>query len=139
MPENQCSITMQFKHLYTYFSFLTLLPFLPYPMPYMVVLSCTPVSSFWNIKNWLYSAVEYLKTLILIIAPVNFMEILIIVTVYLHAGIPWQDIASLLLFLLFLVLLLFILPQIFCSRRASFSGIYLNRGSQLVNAVVILS
>ena len=48
-----------------------------------------------------------------------------VVTVYLHAYIPWQDIIS----------LLSISPRISCLRQASFSGICLNRGSQLVGAV----
>ena len=55
--------------------------------------------------------------------------VLMVVTVYLHAGIPWQDVVS----------LLSVSPRIFCLRQASFSKIYLNRGSQLVNAVVIFS
>jgi len=29
-------------------------------MPYMVVLSCIPVLSLWNARNWLYLAVDYL-------------------------------------------------------------------------------
>ena len=79
-------------------------------MPYMVVSSCILVSSLWNFKNWLYPAVKCLEALVLIITPINFVEVLIVITVYLHTSIPWQDIASLLLFLLFLVLLLSILP-----------------------------
>jgi hypothetical protein len=65
-------------------------------MPYIVVLSCTPVSSLWNIKNWSYPTVECLEVLVSIITPMNFMEVLMVVTVYLYTGIPWQDIASLL-------------------------------------------
>ena len=38
-------------------------------MPYMVVLSCTPVSSLWNAKNWPYPAIERLDTPISIIIP----------------------------------------------------------------------
>ena len=38
-------------------------------MPYIVVLSLTPVSSLLNIKNWLYPAVDYLDTSVLIIIP----------------------------------------------------------------------
>ena len=107
-------------------------------MPCVVVSSCTPVSSLWNAKNWPYPAVERLKALVSIIAPVNFVEVSMVVTVYLHAGIPWQDVASLLLFLLSLVLLLSISPRISCPGRASFSGTCSNCGSRLVNAVVIL-
>ena len=46
-------------------------------MPYVIVLNCIPVSSLWNAKNWLCPAVERLGV------PVS-----IVVTVYLHAGIP---------------------------------------------------
>jgi hypothetical protein len=53
--------------------------------------------------------------------------VLMVVTVYLHAGIPWQDIVS----------LLSISPWISCLGQASFFKIYLNRGSQLIDAVVI--
>ena len=38
-------------------------------MPYIIVLSCTPVLSLWNAKNWPYPAVERLDTPILIIIP----------------------------------------------------------------------
>jgi hypothetical protein len=55
--------------------------------------------------------------------------VLIVITVYLHTGIPWQDIAS----------LLSISPRISYLGQASFSKIYSNRGSQLVDAVVIFS
>ena len=75
MPENQYPITIQFEHPYTHFSFFALLPSLPYPMPYVVVLSCTPVLSLWNAKNWLYPAVEHLEALVSIIAPMNFVEV----------------------------------------------------------------
>ena len=40
-------------------------------MPYIVVLSCTPVSSLWNAKNWPYPAVEYLNAPISIIIPIK--------------------------------------------------------------------
>ena len=53
--------------------------------------------------------------------------VLMVVAAYLHASIPWQDLTS----------LLSISPWISCLRQASFSRTYLNRGSQLVNAVVI--
>ena len=66
---------MQFEHPYTHFSFLALLPSLPYPMPCVVVLSCTLVSSLWNAKNWLYPAVERLEAPVLIIAPMNFVDV----------------------------------------------------------------
>ena len=65
-------------------------------MPCVVVLSCTPVSSLWNAKNWLCPTVERLEALVLIIAPMNFVEVSIVVTVYLYVGIPWQDVTSLL-------------------------------------------
>ena len=94
-------------------------------MPCVVVLSCTPVSSLWNAKNWPYPAIERLEALVPIIVPVNFVEVLIVITAYLHAGIPWQDIAS----------LLFKSPQISCLKQASFSKIYLNCSSQLVSTV----
>ena len=38
-------------------------------MPYVVVLSYTPVLSLWNAKNWLYPAVECLDAPVLIIIP----------------------------------------------------------------------
>ena len=40
-------------------------------MPYIVVLSYTPVSSLLNAKNWLYPTIDYLNTPILIIIPIN--------------------------------------------------------------------
>jgi hypothetical protein len=78
--------------------------------------------------------------LVSIITPMNFVEvyyevilytngsvlvgnasiiILIVIAAYLHAGIPWQDITS----------LLSMSPQISCLGRAFFSRIYSNRGS----------
>jgi len=38
-------------------------------IPCIVVLSCTPVSSLWNAKNWPYPAVKHLDTPISIIIP----------------------------------------------------------------------
>jgi len=38
-------------------------------MPCVVVLSCTPVSSLWNAKNWPYPAVERLDAPVSIIIP----------------------------------------------------------------------
>ena len=38
-------------------------------MPYIVVLNFIPILSLLNIKNWLYPAVNYLNTFILIIIP----------------------------------------------------------------------
>ena len=96
-------------------------------MPCVVVSSCTLVSSLWNAKNWLYPAIECLEALVSIITPMNFVEVSIVITAYLHTGIPWQDITS----------LLSTSPRISCLGQASFSGICLNRGSRLVNAVVI--
>ena len=40
-------------------------------MPYIVVLSCTLVSSLLNAKNWPYPAVDYLDAFILIIMPIK--------------------------------------------------------------------
>ena len=40
-------------------------------MPYVVVLSYTPVSSLWNIRNWLYLIIDYLDAFILIIIPIK--------------------------------------------------------------------
>ena len=62
-----------------------------------------------------------------IIAPMNFVEVSMVVTAYLYAGIPWQDVVS----------LLSVSPRISYLRWASFSGICLNHGSRLVDAVVI--
>ena len=61
--------------IYVLLFFPSFLPSLPYPMPYMVVLSCTPMSSLWNAKNLLYPAIERLKVLVSIIAPMNFVEV----------------------------------------------------------------
>jgi hypothetical protein len=96
-------------------------------MPCVVVLSCIPVSGLWNAKNWLCPAVERLEALVSIIAPMSFVEALMVITAYLHAGIPWQDVIS----------LLSISPWVSCLRRASFSRTCSNRGSRLVDAVVI--
>ena len=133
----------------------TSLPSLPYPMSCVIVSSCTPVSSLWNVKNWLYPAVKRLEALVSIITPINFIEVQrkvvlytnrsmlvgnasvvvsVVITACLHTGIPWQDVISL-LFLLSSVLLLSILPRLSCPGRASFSKTYLNRSSQLVGAV----
>ena len=38
-------------------------------MPYIVVLSCTPVLSLWNAKNWLYPAIKHLDAPVSIIIP----------------------------------------------------------------------
>ena len=40
-------------------------------MPYIVVLSCTPVLSLWNIRNWLYPAIDHLDAFISIIIPIK--------------------------------------------------------------------
>ena len=40
-------------------------------MPYIVILSCTPVLSFWNVKNWLYPTVNCLNAFISIIMPIK--------------------------------------------------------------------
>ena len=40
-------------------------------MPYIVVLSCTPVLSFQNVRNWLYPIINYLDAPILIIMPIK--------------------------------------------------------------------
>ena len=88
-------------------------------MPCVIVSICTPVSSLWNAKNWPCPAVEHLEALVPIITSVNFVEVSMVVTVYLYTGIPWQDIVN----------LLSISPQISCLGQAFFSGISLNRGS----------
>jgi hypothetical protein len=44
-------------------------------MPYIVVLSYTPVLSLWNTKNWLYPAVDCLDTPILIIMPIKLFTV----------------------------------------------------------------
>ena len=44
-------------------------------MPYMVVLSYTPVLSLWNVKNWLYPTVNHLDALILIIIPIKLFTV----------------------------------------------------------------
>ena len=113
----------------------TSLPSLPYPMPCMVVLSCTPVSSLWNAKNWLCPAVERLEVQCEVVLYANgsvsvgnaSVVVSVVVTAYLHAGIPWQDVAS----------LLSVSPRTSCLGRAPFSGTCSNRGSQLADAVVI--
>ena len=38
---------------------------------YIVILSCTLVSSLWNVKNWLYPIIDYLDAPILIIMPIK--------------------------------------------------------------------
>ena len=65
----------------------------------------------------------------LIIIPISFIEVLMVVTIYLYTNILWQDVAS----------LLSVLPQISYLGQASFFKIYLNRGSQLVDVVVIFN
>ena len=40
-------------------------------MPYIVVLSCTPVSSLQNTRNWLYPTIDCLDVFILIIMPIK--------------------------------------------------------------------
>ena len=40
-------------------------------MPYIVVLSYTPVLSLQNIRNWLYPTMDYLDAFILIIMPIK--------------------------------------------------------------------
>ena len=40
-------------------------------MPYIVVLSYTPVLSFQNIRNWLYPIIDYLDAPISIIMPIK--------------------------------------------------------------------
>ena len=40
-------------------------------MPYIVVLSCTLVLSFWNAENWPYLTINCLDAFILIIIPIN--------------------------------------------------------------------
>ena len=40
-------------------------------MPCVVVLSCILVLSLWNVRNWLYPAVNYLDASVLIIMPIK--------------------------------------------------------------------
>ena len=40
-------------------------------MPYVVVLSCTPVLSLQNARNWPYPTIDRLNTFILIIIPIK--------------------------------------------------------------------
>ena len=40
-------------------------------MPYIVILSYTPVSSLQNARNWLYSTIDYLNAPILIIMTIK--------------------------------------------------------------------
>ena len=40
-------------------------------MPYIVVLSCIPVLSFWNVRNWPYPTIDCLDVLISIIIPIK--------------------------------------------------------------------
>ena len=40
-------------------------------MPCVVVLSCTPVLSLWNARNWLYPTIDHLDALISIIMPIK--------------------------------------------------------------------
>ena len=122
-----CRFASVFLLFVAYTHFSSFLASLPYPMPCMVVPSCTPMSSLWNAKNWLCPAVEHLEALVSIVAPMNFVEVSMVVTAYLHAGIPWQDVTS----------LLSVSPRMSCLGRASFSGTCSNRGSRLVDAVVI--
>ena len=40
-------------------------------MPYIVISSYTPVLSLWNVRNWLYPAMDCLDAFILIIMPIK--------------------------------------------------------------------
>ena len=40
-------------------------------MPYVVVLSCTPVLSLWNVRNWLYPIMDCLDAPMSIIMPIK--------------------------------------------------------------------
>ena len=50
---------------------VNLMPNYTLTMPYIVVSSCTPVSSLWNARNWLYPTIDCLDVLILIIMPIK--------------------------------------------------------------------
>ena len=50
---------------------VNLMPNYTLTMPYVVVLSCTPVSSLWNVRNWLYPAIDCLDIFISIIIPIK--------------------------------------------------------------------
>ena len=40
-------------------------------MPCIVISSCTPVLSLWNVRNWLYPAIDYLDAPVSIIMPIK--------------------------------------------------------------------
>ena len=48
-----------------------LMPNCTLTMPCVVVLSCTPVLSLWNTRNWLYPIMDYLDAPISIIMPIK--------------------------------------------------------------------
>ena len=50
---------------------VNLIPNYTLTMPYIVISSCTPVSSLQNARNWLYPAVDHLDVPILIIMPIK--------------------------------------------------------------------
>ena len=50
---------------------INLMPNCTLTMPYVVVLSCTPVLSLWNARNQLYPTIDYLDAFILIIMPIK--------------------------------------------------------------------
>ena len=50
---------------------IDLIPNYTLTMPYIVVLSYTPMSSLQNVRNWLYSAIDYLDTFISIIISIK--------------------------------------------------------------------
>ena len=128
----ECPITLQFEHPYTHFSFFLALPY----------------ALCGSIK--LYTGIESLECQELAMSccrafggsSVNHRtrELCGGVDSCNCISICWYSLArcSKLLFLLASVLLLSISPWISCPGRASFSGICLNRGSRLVDAVVIL-
>ena len=44
-------------------------------MPCVVILSCTPVSSLWNIRNQLYFTIDCLDAFVLIIIPIKLFTV----------------------------------------------------------------
>ena len=54
---------------------VNLMPNYTLTMPCVVVLSCAPVLSLQNARNWLYPIIDYLDTPISIIIPINLFTV----------------------------------------------------------------
>ena len=54
---------------------VNLMPNYTLTMPCVVVLSCILILSFWNIRNWLYPAIDCLDASILIIMPIKLFAV----------------------------------------------------------------